>query len=347
MDTLVFQITKIPFDELQREVNEKYYKKRGRKLYSDFKTFGSSDKIAHANAIDFYAHLSEFDDGSEIKVYDFGIGNGLFSKFFLEKFYALDGRKRQFIPRLSYFLCDLSEELVQKAKKEMTRDGFAVEGIICNALGPLKFLKNASYIRSNEMYDDLPAKIFVKSEDGKNTIYEVLMDEKMEKEYAPYRNKKIKQFMEKMPEGYEIPINYGAQAHLEKCVSRLKPSGYVDIFDYGFGTVEEITAYPAEIWNNSIVREFNSQLTIDVNFIHLAHGLGSMQKIQPQKQYAERALGEKLYYAEMEQLCYLNGRELKANRKKMKKFGYANDYGKDGTDGIVETDDYLHLRLFK
>jgi SAM-dependent MidA family methyltransferase len=346
----------LPFDELQREVNEKYYKRRGRKLYSDFKTFGSSDKIAHANAIEFYRMLAdgELDGGSEITVYDFGIGNGLFSKFFLENFYELDGGKRQFVPRLSYFLCDISEELVKKAEKEMNRSGFKVEGIVCNALGPLKFLKGASYIRSNEMYDDLPAKIFVKEEDG--NVSEVLMNEKMEKEYAPSRDNKkaIKKIMEKMPNGYEIPINYGARKHLEKCVSGLKKNGYVDIFDYGFGTVGEITAYPAEIWNNSIVREFNSQLTVDVNFIHLAHGLeaGAKAKIQPQKQYAEQTLGEKLYYAEMEQLYYLNGRELKANRKKMKKFGYPEDYAKRAAEKniakqITETDDYLHLRVWK
>lgn len=341
----MLNIRVLPFDELQREVNETYYKRRGRKLYSDFKTFGSSEKIAHANAIDFYRMLAdgELDCGSEITVYDFGIGNGLFSRFFLEKFYGLDGRKREFIPRLHYSICDISEELVKKAETEMNRSGFEVEGIVCNALGPLSFLKGASYMRSNEMYDDLPAKIFLKSENGK--ICEVLMNERMEKEYAPSREKNIRKIMEEMPEGYEIPINYGARKHLEKCVSGLKKNGYVDIFDYGFGTVGEIAEFPKEIWNNSIVREFNSQLTVDVNFIHLTHGLGSRQIIQPQKGYAEKALGERLYYAEMEQLYYFNERELKANRKKMKKFGYPEDYGKGGSTS--ESDDYLHLRVWK
>lgn len=330
-----------PFDELQRRVNERYYKRRGRKLYSDFKTFGSSDKIARANARDFYRWLQENDDGSEIRVYDFGIGNGLFSKYFLEELASLDSTEA-YSPRLSYFLCDLSEELIRKAEADL--EAFGVEGIVCDATGKLPFLKGASHIRSNEMYDDLPAKIYVRY--GKE-LSEVLMDGRQKKEYLPAANapSAIRKFMQLMPEGYETPINIGAEKHMRTCLSSLKRGGYADFLDYGFASVQEMREMPSDMFNNSLVREFNTQLTIDVNFAHLADAArdtGATAEIVPQKQYAELVLGEKLYYVEFEQLYYLTKAELAANRKEMDKYGYPEDFL---TSGVTEYDDYKLMRV--
>jgi SAM-dependent MidA family methyltransferase len=333
----------LPFDELQKQVNERYYKRRGRKLYSDFKTFGSSDKIARANARDFYLWLQENDDGSEIRVYDFGIGNGLFSKFFLEELAELD-KTNLYSSRLSYFICDLSEELIKKAEADL--EMFGVEGIICDATGKLPFLKGASHIRSNEMYDDLPAKIYVRQ--GKE-LREVIMNDKQKKEYVAAANapSAIRKFMQLMPEGYEVPINLGAEKHLRTCLTSLRNGGYADFLDYGFASVQEMRELPQEMFNNSIVREFNTQLTIDVNFAHLAdvaRDAGAAAEILPQKDYAEKVLGEKLYYLEFEQLYYLNAQEVAANKKKMKKFGYPDDFL---TNGVREQDDYKLLRARK
>lgn len=327
----------LPFDELQKLVNEHYYKRRGRKLYSDFKTFGSSDKIAHVNAIEFYSWLIENHKGNEIKIYDFGIGNGMFSKFFLRKFYSLDKRK-EFLPFLSYFVCDISEKLVKKAEKELS--DFEVQGIVCNALDKLDFMRGASYVRSNEMYDDLPAKIFVRK--GID-VFEVLMDEKMQKECVPCRSSGVQNFMKKMPEGYEVPINLGAEKHLGNCLHQLVPGGYIDIFDYGFGSLDEISELPAEIWNNSIVREFNSQLTVDVNFLRMQK-LFKHSGISPQKEYAERILREKLFYVELEQLYYLTKSEIRKNKTKMKKYGYSADFL---SEAAREKDDYKQFRVRK
>lgn len=325
------------FDDLQKKVNEKYYRKRGRKIYSDFKTFGSSDKIAIANAIDFFGWLVKNDDGSEITAYDFGIGNGLFSKFFLKKLYELD-KKREYVKRLGYFLCDISEELLEKAENEMKE--YQIDTILCDANGSLDFTNNAAYVRSNEMYDDLPARIFIRKKDG---IKEVIMNEKMKKEYISTEiDDETKQFMKMMPIEYEIPINFAARKHLDKCVKNLRDEGYVDIFDYGFSSIEEMKKMPWEMWNNAIVREFNTQLTIDVNFVHLA--LGHNAKINTQKDYAEKTIGQKLHYVEMDQLYYFDENEVRKNLKKMSKFGYSRDFL---DSGIKEVDDYKHLRIWK
>lgn len=333
---------RFPFDDLQKRVNDRYYKHRGRELYSDFKTFGSSDKIAKANARDFYSWLRENDNGNEIRVYDFGIGNGLFSRFFLEEFALLDAT-HIYSSRLSYFLCDLSEELVKKAETELSI--FDVEGIVCDATDKLQFLQGAAHIRSNEMYDDLPAKIYVR--EGK-ALKEVLIDEKQKKEYVPANVPSvIQKFLQLMPEGYEVPINIGAEKHLRTCLAALRPNGYADFLDYGFASIAEMRELPAELFNNSLVREFNSQLTIDVNFAHLAdvaRSMGATAEIVPQKAYAERVLNEKLYYLEFEQLYYFNETEVRANRKKMKKYGYPDDFL---TDGVSEKDDYKLLRVVR
>lgn len=321
----------LPFDKLQQRVKEQYYRRRGMKLYSDFKTFGSSDRIAKANAIDFYAWLAEYDDGSEHRIYDFGIGNGLFSKYFIEHVRRLD-KRREFLPRLRFFLCDISEKLLRNAEKAMR--GLPVEAVQCNALGSLKFLKGASYVRSNEMYDDLPARIYVKR-DG---VFEVLADERMNKEY-----RRARASLGGYPQGYEVPVNYGAEKHLATCVKSLRKGGYVDIFDYGFSSIAEMRELPAEMWNNSIVREFNSQLTIDVNFLRLAAPYRK-SIVRPQKAYAEKTLGEKLYYVEAKQLHYMSRAEFVRALPKLGKFGYSRDFL---SSGITETDDYKHLRVWK
>ena len=377
----------LTFDELQRQANEKYYKRRGRKLYSDFKTFGGSDKIAIANAIEFYAWLENNQSdrrvptassgvcahsvttlqivdaassgvsnpqfvndlghgnaGDEIKVYDFGIGNGFFSKFFLQKLYLLD-RARKFVPRLSYFLCDISGTLVRRAERDLRQ--FNVHGIVCDATGKMPFLKRASYIRSNELYDDLPAKIFVKR-DG--VTFEVYMDGRTvhspeTRDYVKTSNRAAISFMKNMPDGYEIPLNFGAASHLSRCMDALVVGGYIDIFDYGFSSIKEITALPAEVWNNSIVREFNSQLTVDVNFIHLAQAFkNSEAAASAQKSYAESVLGKKLFYVELEQLYYFEKAEVRSNAKRMARFGYPKDFL---SSGIRETEDYKHFRVVK
>ncbi len=321
----------LPFDELQAHRNEVYYKKRGNKLYSDFKTFGSEMRVAHANAVEFVAYAKKHPD-EELFVYEFGIGNALFGKHFLAKLKTLETK---LLARLVYTQCDLSAKLLKDAEK--TLKGFDVHFVECDAAKPLSFIKKAHYVRSNEMYDDLPARILVRTDEG---ISEVHMDAKLQKKYVPFdTDKTAVRFMQTMPKGYEIPWNYTTYLHFDECKKKLADDGWIDGYDYGFGTIEDITKYPSDIWNNAVVRDFNSQLTVDINFIPVIET--HKATIQRQKEYAERALGIRLYCVELDQFYYFSEEEIKKNAKKLAKEGYPKDFFKT----TEEIDDYWHIRI--
>ena len=302
----------LPFDELQKKINERYYKEKGQHLYSDFKTFGSCEKIAKSNAVEF-SSIDWPDD--ELLVYEFGIGNGMFAFNFLKNL------PENISSRVSYFLCDISEKILFEAEKKLK--GFNIHPIQCD-VPDFKF--KAHYTRINELYDDLPSKIFINDGETK----EVLFNEKLEKKFIPSEYK-----IEKMPEEYLIPVNFTAKRHLEICRKNLLKNGYIDVFDYGFTSVEQIEETPKEIWNNSIVRYFGEQLTTDVNFMILEG------KTEPQKEYVERILKEKLYYVEMNTLDYLTEKEIKKKIPELIKYGYPKDFPLSG----IEKDEYFHLRL--
>jgi hypothetical protein len=83
---------------------------------------------------------------------------------------------------------------------------------------------------------------------------------------------------------------------------------------------------------------------VDVNFLFLKSSLtGSNILLEEQKSYAERILGEQLYYTELEQLYYLNTREITRCRSKLRKYSYPKDFPKTSQ----ESDEYKHLRVFK
>ncbi|MBI2079644.1 SAM-dependent methyltransferase [Candidatus Micrarchaeota archaeon] len=320
-----------PFDEIQRGRNKAYYSSEKTTIYSDFKTFGGSEKVAYANAIEFCSRVGELEDG--VNIYEFGIGSGMFAYYFLEKVYELKPEIK-----LNYFLCDSSGKIIENAKKKLKK--FSVEAIVCNAEEELDFLEDPFYIRSNELCDDLSAKFFVKvNEDG---IKEVYFDRKLNKEYTNCEEEIIKAFMKTLPENYEIPINFGAGAYLNNCKKKLRKGGYIDSFDYGFASLEEVKSLPLEIWNNSIVREFNGQLTTDVNFIWLQKELGGM--VEGQREYTERILKRKLYYVELEQLEYFDEADIKSRKKELKENDYEEDFILGGID---ELDEYKHFRVEK
>ncbi|HLD59542.1 MAG TPA: SAM-dependent methyltransferase [Candidatus Bilamarchaeaceae archaeon] len=279
----------VPLDVLQKGKNQDYYKKRGVGIYNDFKTFGSSRLISEANAIEFYNFAKGLE---EISIYEFGVGNGKFAFFFLKKLKEIDGN---ILKKITYYLCDISEKMLKEAEKI---NKFANIVSINNDALTVN-VKNATYVRSNELYDDLPAKMFAKRE---NHLYEVYYSEKLDKKYVRKNNKKIFEFMKQMPEDFEIPINQVALKHLKKCVKNTK--GYIDVFDYGFYDIGEIKLYPKEMWNNMMVREFNGQITVDVNFFYLAKNINHNSIVQWQQDYVERIYKKKLYSSEKDQLYY-------------------------------------------
>ncbi len=234
-----------------------------------------------------------------------------------------------------YHFCDFSEELVRNATKRADAFGFNADGIVYDAAKEEpRFLIKPDYILMNEFYDDLPAKILVRKE---RDVMEVVMEDG-KKELALFRGEgELKEYIEKMPEGYYIPLNYAAKKHLDFCASRLG-NGYIDVFDYGFGK-EEIAKLPAEMWNNSMIREFGGQITTDVNFDFLSLKLDA--KIEKQLEFVEGVLGEKLFEVETDKLRYLTEGEIMEKEKELKKFGYSPGFHKE----LEESRGYLHLRI--
>ncbi|MFH2106127.1 MAG: SAM-dependent methyltransferase [Candidatus Micrarchaeota archaeon] len=284
----------LQLDELQKQRNEAYYTEKGPGIYKDFKTFGSSRLISEANALEFYAFAKENEANldNELNVYEFGVGNGKIAFYFLSKLKRIDPI---FFKRVKYCLCDISKKMLENAEKI---NSFANVESICGDALQTK-INDANYVRSNELYDDLPAKVFVIKE---RELFEVHYNEKLEKKYMKARNGKVMKFMINMPEGYEIPINELTIEHINKCIKNTK--GYIDIFDYGFYDISEIKLYPKEMWNNIIVREFNEQVTVDVNFLHIAKNINASSEVQDQDAYLEKIYGQKFYASEKDQLYY-------------------------------------------
>jgi len=99
-----------------------------------------------------------------------------------------------------------------------------------------------------------------------------------------------------MPQNYFIPINRQASSTITFLSNHLNESGCMDIFDYGFYYKQDFDA-PADMWNKSIVRQYNTQWTVDLNFLYLSALMRSLDKIcevELQKEYVQKILGKKL-----------------------------------------------------
>jgi SAM-dependent MidA family methyltransferase len=318
----------VPFDEYQRERNEEFYKKKGAEFRKEFKTFAADVRFARALATDFFKRMKE---EKTINVYEFGIGGGSLGTRFLIELRKLS---ESLAEKTVYHFCDFSEELVRNATKRADSFGFNADGIVYDAVkDEPKFLVDANYVLMSEFYDDLPAKILVR--EGKD-IMEVVIEEK-EKRLEKFKGaKELVDYMGGMPEGYHIPVNIVAKKHLDYCASKIK--GYIDVFDYGF-VKGEIKEMPAEMWNNSIVREFGGQITTDVNFDFVSGGLNA--KIETQLEFIERVLGKKLHEIETDRLRYLTDEEIKKSGKELGKYGYTPG----SQEEVRESRGYLHMRV--
>jgi len=284
------------FDEYQAERNSGFYKSKGIKFEKEFKTFAYDTRFAEALAKDFHRIFKE-SEKEAVNVYEFGIGDGSLGVRFLMELRKAGERLAE---KTIYHFCDFSDELVKYAVKRADAFGFNADGIVYDAVEEPKFLREADYVFANELYDDLPAKLLVR--DGKK-IMEVAIENE-EKKLVDFEGEdEIVNYMMKMPEKYHIPVNIAAKKHLDYCSKR---SRYVDIFDYGFRNVSEIKEMPAEMWNNSVVREFEKQITVDVNFDFISKG-----KTETQLEFVERVLGGKFREVELDRLRYLTEEEMK------------------------------------
>jgi len=327
------------FDELQNKINQEYYKSNV-DIYSDFKTFVDCSKISEADAIEFYNFIKKKWNGEEINIYDMGVGNGSYSLNFLKKMEKLDPELTKLI---NYRLCDISFRISEKNEKGMEK--FNVYKQYVDAVANKNFIKNADYVRSNEMFDDLPSKVYVKKED---VIFEVYYNEQYERKYVEIElSKKDKEFMDLMPEGYEIPINTGCLTCMLNVLEGLKKDSYFTFNDYGFIDTYEIMEMGPEFYNMANIRTYGGQPTIDVNFMYLEYEMkrkGIKSVVENQRKYVEKILGNTLYYFELDQLDYLEEAEIKTRKKELEKHGYSVD---DVKNGVLEFDDYKYMKIIK
>lgn len=355
----------LSFPDLQRSVNSVYYRSKGVRLYNDFSTKVSRcSKISVANAFDFYGHLSALQEKNslpdEIIVHEYGIGDGAFAAAFLETMKSMDKKLREsFYPRLHYVLGDISPKLLKQASesKALSVHNGVTEFIELDATR-LPFRKsNVSYVRSNEVWDDLPT-LLVQKKNGE--LLEALVAlNRGAAEYSPrlLDEKLLNEipvcWFNNLPESYVFPVPTGALSCLGECLRILdkRQGAYIDVYDYGFNSFDEMLSEPSELWNSFLVREYGTQLTVDVNFLFLsmfAAQRGFNTDFSTIAEYLGHALGEKIFPITLGEgtgayTGYFTLEELAAHKLALKRAGYSKDF----SEGYFSEDDGYRWMRFR
>lgn len=360
----------ISFFQLQKQANKEYYSRKGINLYEDFgTTVSKSSKVSVAQALEFYARLAKLESEgrlpNEINVHEYGIGNGAFAAFFLETLKKLDEKNNtRYYEKIRYVLGDISRKLLEdvKKRKQVKEHERVLEFAELDATNPPFKQKNVLYMRSSEVWDDLPTILLVKK---KGEIFEVIartknktrVETKTGKSDAWKQHgfeKEIAETMKEMPENHVIPFSVGAAQSLEKCARQMdfESGAILDVIDYGFSSAEEVELEPEEIWNEFAVRVYGTQLTVDVNFLFLekaAEKNGLQASTQPTTEYLENVLGEKIFPVTLgtgkkAYVGYLTGKEMNERKKELEKSGYSKEF----LEGKIREDDgYRAMRITK
>jgi len=317
------------FAEFQRRRNSEFYSSRGGRIYSSFRTFAHSGKFAEANALEFARRAPR---KGRLRVCEIGVGDGSFACNFLKALRKINGDVEE---RTTYVLWDFSEKGVERAAEKL--EGFSFETIVAPAWN-WKKMKTANCVKCNELLDDLPTRMLVRSGVRVN---EVVREGEEFLEVEARAEADIYSSMEGMPEGYWIPIPERGLECVLGWKRKLADGGWMDIFDYGFADAGEMQALPQNVWNAAVVREFSGQVTVDVNFAFLKRFAGG--RVEAQKDYAERALGKDLWEVELGQLDYYSYEEIKKNGRKLEKEGYDVGVLLAG----LERSEYLHMEIGK
>lgn len=298
--------------EAQRLANAAYYSSKGKEIYSDFSTFAQGKALATCNAIEF---VRDFADYSHIDICEYGVGNGNFAKVFLDE---VKKRDAKLYSRTHYFLFDLSEKMLHSAKQTLELHKSACTFSKFDAAYDTPS-QEFDYCRINELLTDLPAEIYmveggkIISPDLKHTTSDLF----------------VAKFLQRVGVGRAIPFNFAAQHFLLNLCKIGRQNFCIDLFDYGFYSADDIFIHPREEWNSLMVREYGSQITVDLNFPQMLSSLafeGIPAKVEMQKDYAERVLGCKLELSESDDcLDYVKA--------------------KPSNTDIVEDDDFYHLRI--
>jgi len=323
----------IPFDQYQREVNERYYSEKGAKIYDDFATFAHGNgKLAQSDARGFYERARKLE--GELRVCEFGVGNGFFARAFLDELKRIDlGKKTDVSERTVYSLVDFSEKMIDDARKNLA--GYNVETVLSDSL-EFNPGKKFHYARANELLSDLPSKLlFAKGDE----VFELGFEGE---DMASRRYSGKAEGIHELPEGYLFPLNIGAMEFIWNLEDVVAPGGYADIFDYGFRDSGEAFEWERPAWNDGVSRWYGEQVTVDVNFFHLKKTFPKIT-VEPQKEYTENALGEKLFQVELkERMCYLGRGELSMLGEELGEEGYPEEFA---SGEFEEESDFWHARV--
>ncbi|VVB58436.1 Putative S-adenosyl-L-methionine-dependent methyltransferase [Candidatus Anstonella stagnisolia] len=332
------------------EANSSYYRKKGKRIYSDFKTYAHSGKLlAQANAKEFCEKFGGKTSGEanfgnaggsggvskdSVLVAEFGVGNGKFVLDFLEEVKKKDAT---LYARTHYVLFDFSERMLSDSQKTLAAHLEKCEFVEFDASNeklPAEFVGKINYARMNELLDDLPCEFYalengevVEAEfdaDGRLTgfagvgglaqdfegvedgAFENWDEEKPKSALSGIgeadagqlqRALLAEEFLQRVGEGYILPFNFVACEFACELGKALAKDGMCDIFDYGFASAEDIVSQPSHMWNENIVREFDGQLTTDLNVPLLcafAKSAGLKVQAEGQKEYVESVLGKKV-----------------------------------------------------
>jgi SAM-dependent MidA family methyltransferase len=285
-----------------RERNTAYYQSSSTSIYEDFSTYAQSPQglLTRANAKMFHAWTRK-NGRNRYDVLEAGVGEGAFALGFLQELRELDKASgSDLASRVHYTLADFSEPMLKKAHARLEQAGFKgqIHSLEWNAgdedSDPFGF-STYQLVRCNELFCDLPTDAFMQKE---GELLSVLFDAQLKPHLVPAQGDELDETARKLllalPQNYILPINSSALAAIQKLAERVDPKGVFDIFDYGFYQAHDF-ALPPEIWNDNVVREYNSQWTADVNFLYLSISLaqeGYAPFVQPQEAYVRTQLGE-------------------------------------------------------
>ena len=227
--------------------------------------------------------------------------------------------------RIAYMLWDVSAKMLEEAQENLKE--FSVESVCAPAEDCAK-MKEAFWVRANELLDDVPARVFMRKgkkiyEVGENNGEIAVAEESTPPKIAAER-------MKGAPELYWIPVNLRAIGIVEEWKKKLREGGGISIFEYGFYGEGEITELPPEIWNESVVREYGGQPTVDIDFGFMGRRCGG--KVEHQDEFVQRILHEKVFAVEMKRMDYLSEEEIDEKIKLIEKEGYDIELLKSGAE---------------
>ncbi|MFN4213124.1 MAG: hypothetical protein ACK4FL_04180, partial [Microgenomates group bacterium] len=166
-----------------------------------------------------------------------------------------------------------------------------------NNFSKFKLKEEFDCVLANELLSDLAAKIFVKKED--NCVYEVYYNKNLNFQVSNKKKKLSKienRVFSYFPKNFFIPINFLAKNLIFFLSKKLKKTGYMQFFDYGFYKKEDFIL-DQEDWNKFIVRKYGEQITVDLNFYYLFQSLKFKKifsKVLRQKEYIKNSLSQKI-----------------------------------------------------